>query len=176
MADESNENEKMDSESVKTGEKGLDEEQLKEDEVAKLKDQLLRLSAEFDNFRKRSIREKEEYRKFAIENIMIELLEVCDNFERALDSAKKAESVDSVIEGVEMVFNQFVSILKKEGLERIKCEGCEFDPHMHEAMTHIETSEQQDNTIFEVHRSGYMLHSKVIRPAMVTVVKNPEED
>jgi len=163
MADESGENEKMDSGSV-------------ESEASKLKDQLMRLAAEFDNFRKRSIREKEEYRKFAVENIMVELLEVCDNFERAIDSAKNAENIESVVEGVEMVFNQFVSVLNKEGLERIECKGLEFDPHIHEAMAHIKTSEQDDNTIIDVYKPGYMLYSKVIRPAMVTIAKNPQED
>jgi len=176
MADQSGENEKMDSGPVESREKSMNEEHLQEDEASKLKDQLMRLAAEFDNFRKRSAREKEEYRKFAVENIMVELLEVCDNFERALDSAKNADNIESVVEGLEMVFNQFVSVLNKEGLERIECKGLEFDPHIHEAMAHIETSEQDDNTIIDVYKPGYMLYSKVIRPAMVTVAKNPQAD
>lgn len=152
------------------------EEQSSEDEVAELNDKLLRLGAEFDNFRKRSKREKEELRKQATENLMVEMLEVCDNFERALHSAKSADDSKSIVEGVEMVLKQFISILEKEGVKKIECKGKEFDPYLHEAMMHIETSEHPDNTIIDVHKPGYMLHSKVIRPVMVTVAKKPEDD
>ena len=152
------------------------EEQSSEDEIAQLNDKLLRLSAEFNNFRKRSNREKEELRKRATENIMVEMLEVCDNFERALHSAKAAEDTKSVVEGVEMVLKQFISILEKEGVKKIECKGEEFDPYLHEAMMHIETDKHPDNTIIDVHKPGYMLHSKVIRPVMVTVAKKPEDD
>ena len=152
------------------------EERSSEDEIAQLNDKLLRLGAEFDNFRKRSIREKEELRKHATENLMVEMLEVCDNFERALHSAKAADDPKSIVEGVEMVLKQFISILEKEGIKKIECKGEEFDPHLHEAMLHIETDECPDNTIIDVHKPGYTLHSKVIRPVMVTVAKKPEDD
>ncbi|MGP8319181.1 MAG: nucleotide exchange factor GrpE [Methanosarcinaceae archaeon] len=149
-----------------------------DDETAQLNDKLLRLGAEFDNFRKRSNREKEEFRKYATESIMINMLEVCDNFERALDSAKSAdnENIGSVIDGIEMVLKQFISILEKEGVKKIECRGEEFDPHLHEAMLHIKTNEYPDNTIIDVHKPGYMLHSRVIRPVMVTIAKKPEND
>ena len=156
--------------------KGQVEERSSEDEVAQLNDKLLRLGAEFDNFRKRSKREKEELRKHATENLMVEMLEVCDNFERALHSAKSADDSKSIVEGVEMVLKQFISILEKEGVKKIECKGEEFDPYQHEAMMHIETNEYPDNTIIDVHKPGYMLHSKVIRPVMVTVAKKPEDD
>lgn len=146
-----------------------------ENEVAELRDKLLRLTAEFDNFRKRTAREKEEYRKFAVEQVMIELLEVCDNFERALESAKQADDVPSIIKGVEMVFKQFVGILEKEGLQKIQCEGAEFDPYLHEAMMHVEHPEHDDNIIVDVCKPGYYLHTKVIRPAMVTVSKKSDK-
>ncbi|WP_406659732.1 nucleotide exchange factor GrpE [Methanolobus sp. ZRKC3] len=146
-----------------------------EDEAAQLRDKLLRLTAEFDNYRKRSIREKEEYRKFAVEQLIVELLEVHDNFERALDSAKQADETQAVIKGVEMVFKQFAAILEKEGLQKIECKGAEFDPHLHDAMLHIENPDNDDNTVMDVCKPGYYLHSKVIRPAMVTVSKKPEE-
>ena len=152
------------------------EEQSSEDEIAELNDKLLRLGAEFDNFRKRSKREKEELRKHATENLMVEMLEVCDNFERALHSAKSADDSKSIVEGVEMVLKQFISILEKEGVKKIECKGEEFDPYLHEAMMHIETDEYPDNTIIDVHKPGYTLHSKVIRPVMVTVAKKPEDD
>lgn len=151
-------------------------EQSSEDKIAELNDKLMRLGAEFDNFRKRSNREKEELRKHATENIMVEMLEVSDNFERALHSAKSADDSKSIVEGVEMVLKHFISILEKEGVKKIECKGEEFDPYLHEAMMHIETDEHPDNTIIDVHKPGYMLHSKVIRPVMVTVAKKPEDD
>ncbi|MBW6471169.1 MAG: nucleotide exchange factor GrpE [Methanosarcinaceae archaeon] len=152
------------------------EERSSEDEIAQLNDKLLRLGAEFDNFRKRSNREKDDLRKHATENLMLEMLEVCDNFERALHSAKAADDPKSVVKGVEMVLKQFISILEKEGVKKIECKGEEFDPYLHEAMLHIETNDYPDNTIIDVHKPGYMLHSKVIRPVMVTVAKKPEDD
>ena len=145
------------------------------DESAELRDKLLRLTAEFDNFRKRSIREKEEYRKFAIEQMVIELLEVYDNFERALESAKQTDDISSVIKGVEMVFKQFAGILEKEGLQKIECKGAEFDPYLHEAMMHVDHPDHDDNTVVDVCKPGYYLHSKVIRPAMVTVSKKSDK-
>lgn len=144
----------------------------KEAEISELKEQLLRNRAEFDNFRKRSRREMEEFRKFAVENVMFELLEVYDNFERALASCRNTDDVDNIIAGVNMVFKQFVSILEKEGLKRIECEGKEFDPQLHEAALHVENDEYPDNTVIEVCRPGYEFHSKVIRPASVIVSKN----
>ncbi len=146
-----------------------------EEELAELRDKFLRLNAEFDNYRKRSIREREEYRKFAVEQVIIDLLEVYDNFERALESAKKTDDISSVITGVEMVFKQFAGILEKEGLQKIECEGAEFDPHLHEAMMHVEHPEHDDNVVVDVCKPGYYLHSKVIRPAMVTVAKKNED-
>lgn len=146
-----------------------------ESQIAELKEQTVRQRAEFENFRNRSQREKEDFRKFALENVMTELLEVYDNFERALESAKKAEDVGSVIEGVDMVFKQFVSILEKEGLKKIDCNGKEFDPHFHEALMHVQTTEHADNHVVDVCKAGYELNSKVIRHAMVTVAQNSDE-
>jgi Molecular chaperone GrpE (heat shock protein) len=172
MADGPENCEDLDSKQV---EEGNVKESPSEDEAAELRDKLLRLTAEFDNFRKRSIREKEEYRKFAIEQMVIELLEVYDNFERALESAKQTDDISSVIKGVEMVFKQFTGILEKEGLQKIECKGAEFDPYLHEAMMHVDHPDHDDNTVVDVCKPGYYLHSKVIRPAMVTVSKKSDE-
>ncbi len=172
MADGPENCEDLDSKQV---EEGNIKESPSEDEAAELRDKLLRLTAEFDNFRKRSIREKEEYRKFAIEQMVIELLEVYDNFERALESAKQTDDISSVIKGVEMVFKQFAGILEKEGLQKIECKGAEFDPYLHEAMMHVDHPDHDDNTVVDVCKPGYYLHSKVIRPAMVTVSKKSDE-
>jgi|SRR5690606_24720462 len=141
-----------------------------------LKDQLLRLAADFDNFRKRTARQIEENRKAVLEQVLLDFLEVTDNFDRALKSAKTAEDMSSIASGIEQLSKQFFSILEKYGLERIESEkSSEFDPHKHEAVQHVETSELPDNTIVEVYKAGYALNSKVIRPAMVSVARNPNE-
>jgi len=140
-----------------------------------LKDQLFRLAADFDNFRKRVVRQMEENRKSVTEQVLLDFVEVTDNFDRALKSARTAEDMQSIIDGIEHLSKQFFSILEKYGLERIKCEkGSEFDPHKHEAVQHIETSDVPDNTIVDVYRPGYTLDSKVVRPAMVSVASNPD--
>ena len=141
-----------------------------------LKDQLFRLAADFDNFRKRTARQMEENRKAVLEQVLLDFVEVTDNFDRALKSAKTAEDMSSIVSGIEQLSRQFFSILEKYGLEKIKSEkASEFDPHRHEAVQHIETSEFPDNTIVEVYKSGYALNSKVIRPAVVSVARSPDE-
>jgi molecular chaperone GrpE len=148
---------------------------LEENEI--LKDQLFRLAADFDNYRKRTARQMEENRKAVIEQVLLDFVEVTDNFDRALKSARTAEDMNSIVDGIEHLSKQFFSILEKYGLERIKCEkNSEFDPHKHEAVQHIETSEVPDNTIVEVYRPGYSLDSKVIRPTMVLVARNPNDE
>ncbi len=141
-----------------------------------LKDQLFRLAADFDNFRKRAARQMDENRTVVLEQVLLDFVEVTDNFERAIKSAKTAEDMGSIVSGIEQLSKQFFSILEKYGLERIKCEKAgEFDPHRHEAVQHIETSEVPDNSIVEVYKHGYALNEKVVRPAMVSVAKSPEE-
>lgn len=141
-----------------------------------LKDQLFRLAADFDNFRKRTARQMEENRKVVLEQVLLDFVEVTDNFDRALKSAKTAEDMSSIVSGIEQLSRQFFSIFEKYGLEKIKSEkASEFDPHRHEAVQHIETSEVPDNTILEVYKPGYALNSKVIRPAMVSVARSPDE-
>jgi len=141
-----------------------------------LKDQLFRLAADFDNFRKRTARQMEENRKAVLEQVLLDFVEVTDNFERALKSARTAEDMGSIVSGIEQLSKQFFSILEKYGLERIKCEKAgEFDPHRHEAVQHIETSEVPDNTIVDVYKQGYSLNEKVVRPALVSVARTPEE-
>ncbi len=140
-----------------------------------LKDQLFRLAADFDNFRKRNARQMEENRKAVLEQVLLDFVEVTDNFDRALKSARTAEDMGSIVSGIEQLSKQFFSIMEKYGLERINCEKAgEFDPHRHEAIQHIETSEVPDNTIVEVYKQGYALNDKVVRPALVSVARSPE--
>ncbi|AKB41185.1 nucleotide exchange factor GrpE [Methanosarcina mazei] len=141
-----------------------------------LKDQLFRLAADFDNFRKRTARQMEENRKSVLEQVLLDFVEVTDNFDRAIKSARTAEDMGPIVSGIEQLSKQFFSILEKYGLERVKCEKAgEFDPHRHEAIHHIETSEVPDNTIVEIYKEGYALNEKVVRPALVSVARSPEE-
>lgn len=142
-----------------------------------LMDKYFRLAADFDNFRKRNARQMEENRKAVLEQVLLDFLEVTDNFDRALKSAKTAEDMSSIVSGIEQLSKQFFSILEKYGIEKIESEkASEFDPHRHEAVQHIETSEVPDNTIVDVYKTGYALNSKVIRPAMVSVARNPDDE
>lgn len=135
-------------------------------------DKFLRLQADFENYRKRVVKEKEEFRLYCLEDMIFQLLPVIDNFDRAISSFKSGDLDTKYIEGLEMVYNIFLDILNKNGLTQIEAENCVFDPNYHHAVMQEET-EKDDNVIKEVFQKGYMLNSKVIRPCMVKVaVKN----
>lgn len=151
------------------------EEKIKEYEslIEEQKDRHLRLQADFDNYRKRVAREREDIFVAALEDIMTQLLPTIDNFDRALDSFRTSNLDDKYIEGLEMVYKGFTSTLQKNGLEEIEALNCEFDPNRHHAVMQVEAEEEDDNKIKEVFQKGYMLKNKVIRPAMVKVaIKN----
>lgn len=131
-------------------------------------DRFLRLQADFENFRKRVIKEREEIYTYSLEEIMTQLLPVIDNFERALESFKAGSLDEKYIEGLEMVYNNFIETLNKNGLSEIEALNCIFDPNFHHAVMQ-EEAEEVDNVIKEVFQKGYMLNSKVIRPCMVKV-------
>jgi molecular chaperone GrpE len=155
-----------------------------EEELSKLRDELKQaqekaedylnrlryLQADFDNYRKRMQREREEIIKTASERVITQLLEVLDNFERALESAKHARGKKALLEGMQLIYSQLRGILEKEGLKEIACEGC-LDPYYHEAIA-VEVKEDcEDGEILEVLQKGYTLNGKVIRYAKVKVAK-----
>lgn len=129
---------------------------------------LQRLKAEFDNFRKRTQREKEDTAKYASERIILSLLPVLDNFERAVDSTRINKDFDSYAQGVAMILKQFLKVLEDEGLKAIEAVGQEFDPNLHDALLQ-EKSEQGENIILEEIQKGYFLKDKVVRPSKVKV-------
>jgi molecular chaperone GrpE len=139
------------------------------------KDSLLRLSAEFENVRKRTLKEKEEFVKYANEKLILELIDIMENLERGLENAKKAENKDKLIEGMELIYKQFKNVLEKNGLTPIKALGEKFDPYKHEAMMQTITDEYEDGTILEEFARGYMLNNKVIRYSKVRVSKRKED-
>ncbi|MDD4169726.1 MAG: nucleotide exchange factor GrpE [Desulfotomaculaceae bacterium] len=130
---------------------------------------LARVQADYDNFRRRTHQEKDDFYKYASENLIVALLPVLDNFKRAL--AAEGESVESFKSGVQMIFRQLMDVLEAEGLTPVSAVGEQFDPTRHEAVLQAETDEYPDNTVIEEFSRGYCLKEKVIRPAMVKVAR-----
>ena len=136
-------------------------------------DKLLRLHAEFDNFKKRALKEKEQFLKFANEGLIYELINILDNFERAFESANKMTDFKSLHQGVEMILKQLHQLLEKSGVQKIECLGKAFNPVQQEAIAHVETDKYPENTVVEEVQKGYFLEDRVIRPAVVKVSKKP---
>lgn len=142
-------------------------ESVKEDEA--VLNRLVRLQADFENFKKRSQKEKTEMYQFASENFATKLLPVMDNLERAQAALTDAsEEAKGYIDGLEMVFKQLKDVLKEEGLEEIVCEG-PFDPNLHHGVAVGTDEQKEDQDIIDVFQKGYKFKGKVIRPAMVKV-------
>jgi molecular chaperone GrpE len=135
-----------------------------------LKELLLRRQAEFDNFRKRTERERSEYLQYAGMEMVKEMLPVLDDFERALKT--EAGSAEYA-RGVEMIYNRMFESLKKLGLEPMDTAGKAFDPHLHQAIDRVETKDAEDNTVLSEYQRGYNFKGKLLRPAMVKVAVKP---
>jgi molecular chaperone GrpE len=142
-------------------------------EAARLKDQLLRTLADFDNFRKRSRRELSDMERRAREDLLKELLPVFDNLERAAAHAGSATDVKALADGLGLVMKQFGDTLAKLEIERIKAQGEPFDPAFHEAVQQVETTEHPPGTVLYEVQAGYRLGDRLIRPAVVVVAKPP---
>ena len=138
-------------------------------------DRFLRTLAEFDNFRKRSREEFQQVSQFAIEDLVIRLLPVLDNFERAIKTAEEIKDYDALHGGVILILRQLRDVLTKEGITPIEAQGKQFDPNLHEAVMRVDTDECPDGMIIEEFQPGYTLGDKVIRPSMVKVAKHPDE-
>jgi len=141
-------------------------------EVDHLREMYLRKLAEFDNFRKRTERERTEMKKTAAEGLVSEFLPVLDNFQRAIVHADDGEP-EAFREGVEMIAKQFADLLARAGLEPIDPIGHQFNPELHEAVQRIEGSEYAPGTVVAVFTKGYIFGGRLIRPAMVTVAVEP---
>jgi molecular chaperone GrpE len=142
-------------------------------EAARLKDQLLRLAADFDNFKKRSRKEMGDVGKLAREEVLRDLLPVFDNLERAAAHAASATDLKALTDGIGMVMRQFIDTLGKLGIERVQSLGQPFDPAVHEAVQHLETTEHPPGSVAMELQAGYRTGERVIRPAMVVVAKAP---
>ncbi len=140
------------------------------EEINEMKDKLIRLQAEFENYKKRSKTELEDMAKYGSQEIMTPLLGVIDNFERALSVKPDSNSIEKYTEGVEMIYKQLLEILFSCGLEKIEAEGQCFDPGYHQGVMNetVEDDEMVDKVVAEFQK-GYMLNKKVIRPTMVKI-------
>jgi len=167
-----------------------DERQEKEKEIEELKkmleekekefkehhDRLLRLAADFDNYKKRAAREKEDWAKFANEELIRAILPFIDNLERALNHAQKVTDTGVLIEGVRLTVQQLLQTLNRFGLSSIQSVGKPFDPALHEAMLVVETEKQEPNQVVEEFQKGYLLNDRLLRPATVSVSKTPGKE
>ena len=138
-------------------------------------DRLLRLQADFDNYKKRLEKEKIEFIKFANEGIISEILKILDDFERAVEAGKTKHDFDVLYKGIEMIHNDLKDFLKEEGVKEIEAEGKLFNPHEHEAMMQEETEKAPEDHVVEELQKGYTFNGRVIRPSKVKVAKKPNK-
>jgi len=143
-------------------------------ERGRLYDAWLRTSADFDNYRKRTDREREEFRQYAIESLLFQMLPVLDNFERALGSLPPGMP-RGFVEGVTLIYKQVQDVLAKQGLTPLATDGQQFDPHVHEAVE-TQASDLPHHQILGEVQKGYRLNNRVLRPALVKVCVNPDEE
>ena len=141
------------------------------EELAALQDRLLRLQAEFENFRKRTLREKEEAWLYGHQNVVKDLLPTVDNLERAIGHARGSEAGDleGLLQGVELVLRELLGVLTKHGVTEIEASGQPFDPEVHEAMTQQPRADVPPNTVVDVFEKGYKLRDRLLRPVRVVV-------
>lgn len=131
----------------------------------------LRAQADFDNFRRRTLKEKEDLAKFASMKLVSDLVPVLDNFERAIAANTADSASDSFAKGVDMIYRQFLGVLEQEGLAAMNAVGQPFNPELHQAVMQVESDEYEEGTVVEELQKGYTLKERVLRPAMVKVSK-----
>jgi molecular chaperone GrpE len=144
-----------------------------EQELALHRDAMLRMQAEMENLRKRLIRDQEKSRKFALERIMKDLLQVRDSMERGLETEIESATPATLLEGQALTLKMLVKVMQDHHLELIDPQGEAFNPEFHEAMTVQPSEELEENSVMEVLQKGYKLHDRLVRPAMVVVSRKP---
>lgn len=169
---------KKDKRKVKTPKKGpAKKEDLKEikTELASEKDRVLRLSAEFENYKKRKQRELDDFKKFANETVFRQLLTVVDNLERAILSAENHSDEGALLDGVKLTHKEILRLLETFNVKLLDAESQPFDPNFHQAVNQEETDKFPENTVTAVLQKGYLIHDRLLRPAMVVVSKKLEK-
>ncbi len=144
-----------------------------EQELILHRDAMLRMQAEMENLRKRLIRDQEKSRKFALERIMKDLLQVRDSMERGLETDAESATAAALLEGQALSLKMLAKVMQDHNLELIDPQGEAFNPEFHEAMTVQPSAELEENSVMEVLQKGYKLHDRLVRPAMVVVSRKP---
>jgi molecular chaperone GrpE len=137
---------------------------------------LLRLAADMENLRKRQEKERADVLLYANENLIKELLPVVDNLERALDHGRQSEAPEAMLEGIDLVYQGFLKVLAKFGVTPLESVGHQFDPAFHNAVMQEETTEVPDSNVTKELQKGYLMNQRLLRPAMVVVAKNPQNE
>lgn len=143
------------------------------EEAAELRDQCLRIAAEFDNYKKRAAREYDEFKKYSNVSMVKALLPSVDNLERALSASESAESSSAIVDGVKMVLSDMLKVFETFQVKPVAAEGQAFDPAFHQAIMQEERADVPENQVVKVFQNGYIMHDRLIRPAMVVVSKAP---
>lgn len=141
----------------------------RDEQIEELNDRLMRNMAEFDNFRKRSEKEKSQMFEMGAKDIIEKILPVIDNFERGLKTLSEEEREGAFAKGIEAIYKQFMTTLEGAGVKQIEAVGTEFDPNLHNAVMHVEDEEVGDNVVVEEFQKGYMYRDTVVRHSMVKV-------
>ncbi|MFK8137430.1 MAG: nucleotide exchange factor GrpE [Bdellovibrionales bacterium] len=144
-------------------------------ELEESKKSYLYLRAEFENYRKKMIKERSDWVKYGSENVLRELLGIIDNFDLALQTEVTADNLNSFTQGVNMIRSEITSSLERAGLQEVDPKGEKFNPNLHEALTMEESSEVEDGHVLRVFKKAYKLHDKLLRPAQVVVAQKPKE-
>ncbi len=139
------------------------------EKLADLNDKYLRLHADFENFRRRTNKEKSDLIMYGNKELFLKILPVYDDFERAMELMEKSDNKEAIVDGIKLIFNKFTAILQQAGLREIDAKGKEFDPEIHEAITKIQASPEMKGKIVDALQKGYMLNDKIIRHSKVVV-------
>lgn len=157
----------------KKSEPGIEELKL---EIKANKDRILRMSAEFENYKKRSCKEMDDFRKFANEALFKQLLTVVDNFERAISSCEECSDAQLLLKGVQMTYKELMKLFETFNVKPVEAKGKPFDPAFHQAVTQQESTDYPENTVVDELQKGYTLNGRLIRPSMVVVSKAIKKD
>ena len=144
------------------------------EQLEKVNNQYIRLAADFDNYRKRQMQERESLLKYGAEDTLKKMIEALDNIDRAIAAAEKSEDINQVKDSYKMGFKQLYDVLQKIGMEVIDTKDTPFDPNFHEAVMQTHTDEHPEHTIIAELQKGYKLGDRVLRPALVNVAVKPE--
>lgn len=147
-----------------------------EKKAAENYDKYVRTVAEFDNYKKRTTREKAEAIKYGNEALLRDILPLLDNMNRALEHACNSDDFEAFKQGLKMLQDQFVCCLQKHGVEQLEAVGKDFDPHFHEAMLQVESEDHEHSTVINEFEKGYLLNGRLLRPAKVSVCKRVNKD